>query len=257
MVRKNNFINRNASTILTCLSAAGVVATTFMAIRATPKALKLINEAEKEKGEKLSKWETVKTVAPTYLSTALIGTSTIVCIFGTNTLTKHQQASLASAYAFLDQSYKKYRRKVVELYGEETHNNVVNAIAIEKAKTVYPYGSCFIQNCAQYLEEDYSEPILFYEMNGETYFEAPLEQVLLAEYHLNRDFSIGGNVSLSMLYELLGLDTTDYTDSVGWDIGDGIVWIDFNHKKVTLDDGLECYIIEMPFGPSVDYKEFW
>lgn len=33
-------------------------------------------------------------------------------------------------------------------------------------------------------------------------------------------------------------------------------WIDFNHKKVTLDDGMEIYIIEMPFDPTYDFLEY-
>ena len=52
------FIKRHGSTILTCTGGIGVIATTMSAVKATPKALQLIEKAEKEKGEKLSKWET-------------------------------------------------------------------------------------------------------------------------------------------------------------------------------------------------------
>ena len=31
-------------------------------------------------------------------------------------------------------------------------------------------------------------------------------------------------------------------NSVGWSIDDGLYWIDFNHSKVTLDDGLEVLV---------------
>ena len=44
----NRFLKRNASTILTCVGAVGVVATSVMAVKATPKALILL---EKAKGE--------------------------------------------------------------------------------------------------------------------------------------------------------------------------------------------------------------
>lgn len=114
------FAKRNASTVLTCLGGVGVVATTVLAVKATQKALQLIEEEKQKKGEELSKWEVVKTVGPKYIPTVLMGVSTLACIFGSNILSKHQQASLISAYALLDESYKKYRRKVIELYGEET-----------------------------------------------------------------------------------------------------------------------------------------
>ena len=40
------FVKRNASTILTVLGSIGVVTTTITAVKAIPKALRLIEEAE-------------------------------------------------------------------------------------------------------------------------------------------------------------------------------------------------------------------
>ena len=72
---------RHTSTVLTCLGGIGVVATSIMVIKATPKALELIEEAKKEKGEELSKWETVKVAAPKYIPAMMTGVATIACIF--------------------------------------------------------------------------------------------------------------------------------------------------------------------------------
>ena len=47
------FIKRNAPTILSCLGVVGVVATTVTAVKATPKALSLVKQAEEEKGDEL------------------------------------------------------------------------------------------------------------------------------------------------------------------------------------------------------------
>ena len=127
------FVKRNASTILTGLGGIGVVATTITAVKATPKALRLIEEAETKKGEKLTKWEKVKTASPSYISTIGFGTVTIACILGAEFLNQRKQASLASVYVLLDQAYKDYKRKTVELYGEERDQEIMNAIAIEKA----------------------------------------------------------------------------------------------------------------------------
>ena len=49
------FVKRNSSTILTALGGAGLVATTVMAVKATPKAMELIKQAEEEKGDKLTR----------------------------------------------------------------------------------------------------------------------------------------------------------------------------------------------------------
>lgn len=49
------FWHRNASTVLTCLGGAGVVLTSVMSVKATPKVIKLLDEVKEEKGEELTK----------------------------------------------------------------------------------------------------------------------------------------------------------------------------------------------------------
>ena len=251
------FMKRNASTILTCLGGIGVVTTTVMAVKATPKALQLIEEAEKEKGEKLTTWETVKTTAPTYIPTVLFGVGTVACIFGANILNKRQQASLMSAYALLDESYNKYRRKVVELYGKETHEEIVNAIAVEEAKDIGITAESLCANTCLTSDEACGDPVLFYDEWSHRYFESTIEQVIAAQYHANRNLVLRGYVLLNELYEFLGLKPTDYGNAVGWAVEDDFCWIDFNQNKVLIDDDIECYIIETPWGPSPDFLEYY
>ena len=50
---------RSSPTILTVVASIGVIATTITAVQATPKAIKLLKEAELEKGENLTKLEIV------------------------------------------------------------------------------------------------------------------------------------------------------------------------------------------------------
>lgn len=152
------------STVLTCLGAAGVVATTIMAVKATPKAMLLIEEAEKKKGEELTKAEIVKTAAPAYIPTAVTGVSTIACIFGANILNKRTQASLMSAYALLDSSYKSYREKVDELYGEGSDERIGREMASDEYK----------KNELELAEGEQ----LFFDMATMKFFTAPMEEVI-------------------------------------------------------------------------------
>lgn len=247
------FVKRNSSTILTCAGGVGVVATSVMAVKATPKAMKLLEEAKKEKGDELTKMETVKVVGPTYIPTIITGTATLACIFGANVLNKRQQAALMSAYALLDTKYKEYKSKVKEIYGEEAHQEIVNKIMIEKAEDVYVHSECLCASCDLSTEENDGEPKLFYDEHSNRYFEATIEQVIQAEYHLNRNFTLRGYVYLNEFYEFLGVETTDYGSVLGWAVNDDeIYWVDFNHRKVIMDDGLEVYIIETPYGPSYE-----
>ena len=134
--RTSIFCKRHGATILTCLGGVGVVATTALAIKATPKALEIIDICEEEKGEELTAIEKVSVAWKPYVPTVLIGAGTLACIFGANVLNKHQQASLISAYTLIDNSYREYQAKLKELYGEEAHQEIVDAIAAEKAKNV-------------------------------------------------------------------------------------------------------------------------
>lgn len=123
---------RRSSVILTCLGAAGVIGTSVLTAKATPKAVALLQEAEVEKGEALTTVEKVKVATPSYIPSIVMGAATIACIFGANTLSKRSQASLASAYALLERSYREYQNKVKELYGEEGECQVKREIMQDK-----------------------------------------------------------------------------------------------------------------------------
>mgnify|MGYP005802315235 FL=1 len=92
--------------------------------------------------------------------------------------------------------------------------------------------------------------MLFYEVQSGTCVEKTLEQVLLAEYHLNRNYILNGEVTLNDWYEYLGLDKTDTGDAAIWtpmDLGDE--WIDCKHKKKTTSDGRVYYEISLVTEP--------
>ncbi len=252
------FFKRNSSTILTVLGCAGVVATAVLSARAAPKAKRLLANAELEKGEELTVLEKTETVALTYLPAILTGSATIFCICGAQILNQHQQASMASAYALLDQSYKDYRRKLKQLYGEEADQRIIEAIAVEKAEKVHINADYMFSDCDLSLDESTGKTTLFYEEYSKRFFSATVEQVQNAEYHLNRNYALGGSVILNDLYSFLGLAPTDFGEILGWAPTDeGEYWIEFNHRKAKLKDGTEFYIIEMPFKPRVNYDDYY
>lgn len=245
--RSKLFFKRNGATILTCTGAAGVVATSVMAVKATPKALMLIEKAEEEKGEKLTKTEVIKTAGPAYIPSVIMGAGTLACIFGANTLNKHQQASLMSAYALLDSSYKEYKDKVAELYGEDADMKVRTEIA----KDHYDEGDD--QN-----EDDGKQ--LFYDEYSQRYFRASNETILSAEYAINKIVAEDCYAMLNELYDLFEIDKVDYGDDVGWSSAQMFdmywsSWIDFGHEKVELEDGMECFMIHFT-EPVPDYADY-
>lgn len=153
------------STVLTCIGAAGVVATSVMAVKATPKAVELLKNAEEEKGDKLTKTEVVKVAAPAYIPAIATGVATVACIVGANVLNKHQQAAIASAYALLDRTYKTYSNKVSELYGEESSAEIKEALAKDEYEEIAD-------------KERSEDKELFFDYNTLQYFEARFDDVV-------------------------------------------------------------------------------
>lgn len=241
------FLQRNSSTILTCVGGVGVVATVVTAVKATPKAIALIEEAKAEKGEDLTKVETALVAAPAYITPAVIGVSTLACIFGANALNKRQQAALTSAYILLDTSFKDFKAKVQELYGEGT----VGVVRGEIAKDHYEDTDIRVHDGNQ----------LFYDDFSGRYFESTMENVLNAELKINRMLAQDTGVYLNEFYELLGIPTIEYGDYMGWSsfaLCDMYwwSWIEFRHERVVMDDGLECTIIVMEYEPMYDFEEY-
>lgn len=227
---------RNSPLILTCIGAAGTIATAVLTGRATIKAVRIVDESEV-----YSKKEIVKTVWKEYIPAAGVGIATIACIFGANALNKRQQAALISAYALLDRSYREYKAKVKDVLGAESEQKVESAIAEEKCKAshIVPKG----------------ENLLFYE----PYYGEPFERTMLevqdAEYKLNQKFAIEGEATLNDFYEFLGLDPIVTGYSIGWSQefsfdNYNYQWIEFEHIPKEADDGMVYYMINMPFAPS-------
>ena len=241
------FVRRNASTILSVLGVAGVIATTVTAVKATPKAMEFVKKAEEEKGEKLSKWEKVNAAGVAYIPTVLVGTATIACILGANVISRRQQATLMSAYALLDRSYKDYKNKANELYGDGAGKQIREGIAKDKYTGDESSG------------DDGKE--LFYDFYSGRYFESTKEAVQWAEYETNRAMIVNGAVCLNEFYDFLGLEPKPEYELLGWSCGQieemyWHPWIEFEHSTTPIDEDMECTIINMPLSPFIDYLEY-
>ena len=239
MNKFNIFFRKHSGTILSVISSLGVVSTAVLSGMATYEATKAIEQtAAKTKKEK------IKVAAPLYIPTVLSGVSTIACIISANMLSKLQQASLASAYALLNSSYKEYRNKLKELHGDEADLEVISNIASEK----FPEGKI-----PEGLE-------LFYDEYSKRYFTMSMEDVILAVYNLNRLFAFDGDASVNDFYCCLGIPRIDAGDIVGWtswEMGErGLIpWIDVHTIPAMPCDRKRYYILEFDVDPIEGYKD--
>lgn len=246
--RTKKCLKNSSPTILSCIASVGAIASTVMAAKATPKALKLLESAKYEKEEELSQIETLKVAAPVYIPAAITCLSTIICILGANVLNKKQQASLMSAYVLLEDSFKKYKNAAIDIYGEDADTKIKTEIA---KKAYVSHDGYSIYNPDIDFE---NEKILFYDFYSERYFNTTLPAVLNAQYHLNRNLALRGEVSLNEFYEFLGLDSIKGGDDIGWNMDYmmtccGALWLDFENEYTKLDDGIECCVISTLISP--------
>lgn len=258
-------LKKAAPTILTILGAAGVVVTAISAVKATPKALKLIDEDERyhgldyeEKGYGPTKIEMVKIAWSCYIPTAIIGLTTISCIFGAHVLNKRTQATLISAYGFMHQSYQKYKSAAKKVYGEDADRKIVE----QMNQGAYARGAF---SCAEIYHSDTEkdeDKLWFYDSFGKRSFQSTLAAVINAEYFANRDFAMNGFLFLNQFYNFLGIPETQEGDIIGWAAEpyyENCIspWLEFSNDTTTLEDGMECYTIcnvfEDPYVLSEDY----
>lgn len=243
----NKWIKRNSATILSVTGAVGVVATTVIAIKATPKALKVLETAEKEKGEELTRMEKVVVTAPVYIPTVVTGAASIACILSANVLNKRSQAAITSAYALLDSSYKEYKNKVKDLYGTDASDLVREEIAKDH------YDEDEVENADD-------GKMLFFDEFSKRYFRASSETILRAEYDMNRILNETGGASLNDYYYMVGLPEVDYGEYLGWSAAQMYEmywesWLYFNHTKSTTENGEELWIIDFT-EPFPEYDEY-
>lgn len=245
--RPGLFVKGNASTLLTFIGAGGVLLTSVLTAKGTVKAIRALDKAKAEKNRDLTPLETVKIAAPAYIPATISGLSTMTCIFGANILNKRSQAALTSAYALLDNSYKQYRAKVSELYGEDSDVKIQEEIAKDMYEEMDPSIN--------------DEQHLFWDSISMRYFETTLEKLQSAEYELNRKLLSTGYASINDFYEMLDVARIDFGDRLGWTMYDrgrisGCSTIEFYHHKTALDDGLECCMIYTSTEPSFDYLDY-
>lgn len=235
------FLKKNSSLILTICGSIGVVTTSILAVKATPKAIDLIELEKRNKNtNELRKSEIIKAAWKPYIPTIITGLSTIACIVGCHHLNKERQAALISAYDILSKSYKEYQDAVNDIYKLNSDEDIKKQIISKQ------------YDDSINLDKD---KVSFFDYQSMRWFESTFKDIEMAEVIFNEHLSKNGHAYLNDLYELLGLPPVEYGYELGWTtvINDDIYAageIDFDLERTVLDDGMECWILEFPYPPT-------
>lgn len=237
------FLKNNSSTILTFIGSIGVITTAVLAVKATPKAMLLIEDAELDKGESLTKKEKIKAVWKPYVPACISCLATIFCIAGANYLNIKKQQSLMSAYALLDNTFKEYRHRIAEEYGEDVDTNLKNDI---------------VRKQLEQMDNGIYSTTLFFEFNSMRFFEANIHKVLQAECKAKMQFDKYGYLTLNDYYSYLGLEPSPYGEAMGWsrfqmNTEQYTDDLEFTYDRVVMSNGIVCYNIITNVEPTMDH----
>jgi hypothetical protein len=226
---------KHSPEILIGFGVAGFVTTTVLAVKATPKAMKLIedeknrqnyelcrkaranNQTSCEQIDKLKPVEVVKLTWKCYIPAAITGAASIACVIGANSVNVKRNAALAAAYQLSTAALDEYKDKVIETIGEKKEQSIREKISKDRVdqnpvsnSTVYITGNG---------ESLFLEPI------SKRYFKFDIEQIKRIENMLNKRMlhDVFGYISLSDFYDEIGLERTDISDDIGWNLEKGMI----------------------------------
>ena len=240
-------ISKHSPEILTGIGIAGMVTTTILAVKATPKAIKLIEAEKKAKHvDALSPVDTIKTVWKCYIPAAMTGASSIACLIGSNAINAKRNAALTTVYTLSEMARNEYKEKVIETIGEKKERTIKEKVDAERIK----------KDPVSKKEVIITEKgtTLCYDHVCGRYFKSDIDIINRAMNKINREIVINMYASLNDFYAELGLSPVEMGYDLGWNIDDGTIEIEPSSQLA--DDGTPCLVIDYSVSPKYNYSRF-
>ena len=237
-------LSKHAPTILTAAGTAGFIGTTVLASKATLKveetvaeeAALLVKVHEAHESGKLTDKDAThdKVVLYSRMTTKLVklyapalilGAASIVSLATGHGIMLKRNASLAAAYAAVDQAFKTYKKKIESKFGKEAVLDALVSVpeedltkdemtleAITAVDGVSPYG------------------VIFDSTNNNWSADEDLSMLHLKcqQQYANDILQTRGHIFLNEVYKMLGFPHTPAGAVTGWVKGNGDDFIDFN-----------------------------
>lgn len=241
-------IKKHSPEILLVTGITGVVTSAVMACKATTKVDAIVEETKKsidmihegmEAGNicdvEYTEEDGKKDLAIVYIQTGvkfaklygpsvLLGLTSISCILASNNIIRKRNVALSAAYTAIDKSFKGYRSRVIERFGEsmdrelryniktqEIKETVVDeetgkkktvksTVSVVDPNTYSDYARFFDEYCAGWTKDaEYNLMFLRQQQN-----------------YANELLKSRGHLFLNEVYDMLGIDRTKAGNIVGW-----------------------------------------
>lgn len=239
-------LGKHSPEILTGIGVVGMLSSTVLAVKATPKAIKLIDTKKKELDTKeLTVIETIKVAWKPYIPTLLLSLASTSCIIGASATNYKRNAALASAYALSERTLNHYRDKVIETIGERKEHQIKEKIAqdeVDENKL----------NNSQIIVTSNGNTLCMDSMSGR-YFKSDIESIKQAVNKLNRRLIYENYISLNEFYGEIGLDNVKNGDLVGWNLDSGMIEPTFS--TCLAENNQPCIVLDFMVAPKYDYDK--
>lgn len=245
-------LRKKSPEILVITGVVGVVVSTVMACKATTKAgevaeatndtLAEIHEAAEngvtKAGKDYDESDKKKDLAITYMNAGVMyaklygpavvtGGASIAMILMSHRILKKRNLALAAAYTTLDKSFKDYRGRVVERFGEQVEKELRYGIKAQEVETTVTDDKGKekkvkeVKNVAPagWDPSQYSPYARFFDETNPMWTRDPEQTRFLLkalQAQANDRLKARGHLFLNDVYEMLRFPLTDYGQNVGW-----------------------------------------
>lgn len=235
-------LRKHSPEICTVVGVGGMVVTTVLAVKATPKALRLIEERKKEEHADLDALETIKTTWKCYVPSILAGAFSAFLLFTANSVNLKRNAAVTAAYSLSERAFREYKNKVVETIGERKSETIKDAIAKDHIQ----------KNPEQEVILTEKGNTLCYDVLSGRYFKTDIEKLKASVNELNRQMRDEMFISLNDYYYEIGLTPTKIGDDIGWNIDRG--YIELSYSSQLTDNQTPCLVIDYERPPEYRYR---
>lgn len=243
-------LRKHSPEILAVTGVVGIVTSAVMACKATTKASSILDETKEQldaihkcsedqkmiESGKYTEEDKKKDLTITYVQTGVklaklygpsvvLGVLSIGCMLTSNNILRKRNVALAAAYTTLDTSFKKYRGRVVEKFGDAVDKELKYGIRKKKIDTIETDPETGkekkVKKTVDVVEgvDGCSEYARFFD-DGCTGWEKDSEMNLMflrAQQQYANDLLISrGYLFLNEVYNMLGIQITKAGQVVGW-----------------------------------------
>lgn len=243
------FVDKHTPEILVGFGVAGMLTTTVLAVRSTPKALALIEEEKRKRDvDKLPAIDVVKVAWKPYVPSAVTCACSIACLVGASSVNLRRNAALATAYKLSETALAEYRDKVIETVGENKEQKIREKVAKDRIEK-HPVTQ------KEVIITEKGNTLCFDTISAR-YFRSDIEKIKRVANELNRQMLTDafGYVSVNDFYDELGLEHISVGNDLGWNVSTGLINIEIGSGLAA--DDTPCVVIDYTVAPKYDFIKY-